>query len=628
MSEESKYNFVWVDMSAHQTPVFEEVRGKDYILYGASKSKEWRNNYGGYLMNLYERSSKHRAIVNGKSKYIAGRGWDVSQVADFREEAELRAWLNVIDAGGELPKISKDKTIFGGFYLEIIFSKDGKKVVQANHVEYNDLRLHIDGKHYLFTSDWSARKPEQNDDFELIPVFDVDNKGGKSILAVNDYRPGIKSYAMPSYLASNPYIEADAEIANFTLNNIKNGFSAGYMIVMYNGKPSTEEQASVEEMIKGRFTGTDKAGNIVAVFSDGRDKGVDILPIPTNGQEDKFINLNEQVRIEIFTGHEIVNPSLFGIKENTGLGNNADELRVSNALFQSVYVNPEQASIEAIYNELAAMSGLKKALNITELEPIKPQISIEILKDVLTQDEIRGEFGYKPIADTQNEFKTAKFKADDDTYIEYFCSVGESQDDYDVIDSEDLYCADDEEFGEVHNKALQTFALARDLTDDELKVLGLLKENKNIDIPEVAEITKIDEGEVTSIIKRLTDTGAVKISVDGSEPSYDITTDGDKAIDSSGLPVIQVRYRYALRSDAPKLQGPRSRPFCRDLMRENRLYTREDIDGVRLELKQGMPLLSVWQSRGGWYNNPTTGRKTPFCRHIWQQVIVRKRDNG
>ena len=118
MSEESKYNFVWVDMSAHQTPVFEEVRGKDYILYGASKSKEWRNNYGGYLMNLYERSSKHRAIVNGKSKYIAGRGWDVSQVADFREEAELRAWLNVIDAGGELPKISKDKTIFGGFYLD------------------------------------------------------------------------------------------------------------------------------------------------------------------------------------------------------------------------------------------------------------------------------------------------------------------------------------------------------------------------------------------------------------------------------------------------------------------------------------------------------------------------------
>ena len=42
MSAASKYNFVWVDMSAHQTPVFEEVRGKDYILYGASKSKEWR----------------------------------------------------------------------------------------------------------------------------------------------------------------------------------------------------------------------------------------------------------------------------------------------------------------------------------------------------------------------------------------------------------------------------------------------------------------------------------------------------------------------------------------------------------------------------------------------------------
>jgi len=632
--KKNNYEFVWVNMNAHKPPVFEEVKGKDYILYGAAKGcpKEWRNNYGGYLMSLYERSSKNRAIINGKSKYIAGRGWEIESGLSLQEQANLAVWLRAIRADKELPRISKDKVIFGGFYLEIIVNGGGDKVAEANHIGYNDLRIDTDGAGYFFTSDWSTRKPEQNDDYEWIPIFDPENPAPKSILAVNDYRPGLESYAVPSYVASNPYIEADAEIANYTLNNVKNGFSAGYMVVMYNGNPQPQEKAVIENMIKERFTGSDKAGNIVAVFADGKDKGVDILPIPTNGQEDKFINLNLQVREEIFTGHEVLNPMLFGIKDNTGLGNNADELRTANALFQNVYVTPEQNTIEFIYNELAEFSGLKKALRITELEPIRPQISSDILGDILTQDELRKEFGYVALADSQSQFNTQRAKNKDADYLEYFSNVGEDADKYEIIESVDLYCANCEEFGQIHEHATQKFALDRTLTDNELKVLGILNESRSIDIPEIAEITDIPRGEVSSIIDRLDNVGAIEVNVEGSEPTYEVTTDGSDAIEDGGLPVVQIKYRYAERSDAPPLKpGGTSRPFCKGLMDNPKLFTREEIDGAALATAQQaggapVPLGSVWANRGGWYKNPITGRTTPWCRHIWQQVIVRERN--
>ena len=33
----------------------------------------------------------------------------------------------------------------------------------------------------------------------------------------------------------------------------------------------------------------------------------------------------------------------------------------------------------------------------------------------------------------------------------------------------------------------------------------------------------------------------------------------------------------------------------------------------------------VWLARGGWYRKPETSTSVPYCRHIWKQVIVRKK---
>ena len=53
---------------------------------------------------------------------------------------------------------------------------------------------------------------------------------------------------------------------------------------------------------------------------------------------------------------------------------------------------------------------------------------------------------------------------------------------------------------------------------------------------------------------------------------------------------------------------------------ENRSFRIEDIQA--LSVKEGY---DVFKFRGGWYHNPNTDNTTPYCRHFWEQRIVRKK---
>ena len=82
-----------------------------------------------------------------------------------------------------------------------------------------------------------------------------------------------------------------------------------------------------------------------------------------------------------------------------------------------------------------------------------------------------------------------------------------------------------------------------------------------------------------------------------------------------------VVYKYALRGDAPKLETE-SRDFCKNLVNQSKTksWTRQDI-----ALLDNGQIPNVFASRGGFYHNPNTGVTTPFCRHVWQQRLVRLR---
>ena len=58
-----------VQLENHKVPIFKEVRGEEWIQLGE------KNDYAWYLIQLYDRSAKHAAIVKAKVNYTTGAGW-------------------------------------------------------------------------------------------------------------------------------------------------------------------------------------------------------------------------------------------------------------------------------------------------------------------------------------------------------------------------------------------------------------------------------------------------------------------------------------------------------------------------------------------------------------------------
>ena len=59
----------------------------------------------------------------------------------------------------------------------------------------------------------------------------------------------------------------------------------------------------------------------------------------------------------------------------------------------------------------------------------------------------------------------------------------------------------------------------------------------------------------------------------------------------------------------------------------NKLYTKQEIEGMKNDM-DNFDIInnsSAWLYRGGWYRDPNKEVAVPFCRHIWNQVVVRQK---
>ena len=392
-----------LNFGAHKVPTFKEARGQGLdSLWRRRRIQEYR--YPEYLLNLYRRSAKNHAIINSKKDYVVGQGWGIdkegldtmglARLQQFVEEPNQYESLNDI-----LEKVALDYELYNGFALEIVYNQLNDKIAAIYHADFARYRSNEDGSCYYYSEDWSKHNPV----VEKIDAFDWKNPSGKQLLYVKGYSPDCKYYPLPTYLGSTGYIELDVEIANFHLNAVKNNFVGGTIVSFYNGEPTLEEQEEIERQIKDKFTGTDNANSIVLNFADSRDRGVEIQQLNGNDFDKRFDILNKTVQREIYAGHQVTDPALFGIKED-GIFTSRNQLVDSFELFQNTYVNNRQQFIERVFNELAALQGLKNCLYIQDTEPISVQFSEATVTSVMTEDEIREKVGLQVV---QREEETA-----------------------------------------------------------------------------------------------------------------------------------------------------------------------------------------------------------------------------
>lgn len=615
-------------MAAHSTPEFKEDRSKDWILYGTERP--WKNRYPDYLLDLFNSSAKHNAIIRGKVDYIVGKGFRVDDAGLGTEAlAKVSKFVNKPNPYETLDellaKCSLDLEIYNGFALEIIANKTNQKIAGVYHVDFTKYRKCKDSDGYFYSDEWHKTQPE----VEYIPEFDPYKIGGKSLLYVKAYHPMSDVYPLPEYLGCVPYVEMDKEIANFHLNSIKNGFMGGTMINFYNGTPTEEEQEAIERKLYDKFSGSDNANKLVLNFNDSREQGAEIIALNGNDFDKRFDILNETVRKEIFSGHRIVDPNLFGIKED-GIFATRNQIRDSYELFQNTYVNQRQRLLEQVFNGLASVQGFDGRLYIEDTEPLGVEFSEATKASVMTRDEIREAVGLEPLSDVQMSKEVRLAKEDEVSEIQLcdaFSECGLSLDEWEVVESKPVRFQSDKEL-ELSEDRIRKFGFADENFD--MAVLEILKDNPNQTWSAIAAQLETTVEKVAEALRSLTSKNFLTITEQVVEETTqrvaEVTQEGAKALETAEpLDVtFRIAYRYA---KSPEASGddvlPTTREFCKRMISQsaNKVWTNADIQQIGMRENR-----NVWMRRGGFWTRKGTDITTPYCRHVWEQVVIKERN--
>jgi DNA-binding MarR family transcriptional regulator len=367
-------------------PEYKEKKGEGYMQYGQN------NDYPQYLLDLFNKSAKHNAIVRGKVNYIVGNGWASEQ--PIVKQVNREETLNDLTK-----KVALDLELFGGAYIQVIWGVLGETIAELWHCDYTKIRTNKDNTQFWYKEDWKANKEKA----EVYSAFNPKNPTGVQILYVKEYRPGMNVYSLPGYFGALNYIESDVEVSKHVLGNAQTGFSASKLITLPNGEPSPDEKRAVSRQFDNMYTGADGKKYLLAFVNDATRKPiVDDLGASDLTKED-FSRVDELIQTNIFSGHQITSPDLFGIAVPGQLGNR-QQMRDSYEIFNNTYVRYKQMQLEGVFNMLAQYAGITEELKIVPTDPIGIEFTENVLIQNMSKDEIREMLNLPPLeVDASNE---------------------------------------------------------------------------------------------------------------------------------------------------------------------------------------------------------------------------------
>jgi DNA-binding MarR family transcriptional regulator len=645
-------------------PEYKEKKGEGYMQYGQN------NDYPQYLLDLFNKSAKHNAIVRGKVNYIVGNGWAGEQ--PIVKQVNREETLNDLTK-----KVALDIELFGGAYIQVIWSVMGEQIAELWHCDYTKIRTNKDNTQFWYKEDWKATRNQEK--AEIYNAFNPKNPVGVQILYVKEYRPGMNVYSLPGYFGALNYIESDVEVSKHVLGNAQTGFSASKLITLPNGEPSPDEKRAVSRQFDNMYTGADGKKYLLAFVNDATRKPiVDDLGASDLTKED-FGRVDELIQNNIFSGHQITSPDLFGIAVPGQLGNR-QQMRDSYEIFNNTYIRYKQMQLEGVFNMLGQYAGVTEELMLQPTDPIGIDFSESIIKEVAPKEWILEKLGIDPTKygmPTETEQPMAASPLSVNEHIkglkgrewqnmqriirdfnkgkitrEQASSMlkgGYALSDEEVatwLGAEDLEFSEQDfqvffEFGEDRNnyEVLKSktrfsddadFEMFADVTQLQSNILDLIVKDKRITPEVIADTLKEDVGAVKRVIDLLIEKGFIKTSEVKQGKGIDsnviiereLTAPIGKIVEAIKPQTTQIliRYTYEWKAGFNDSDLDTSRPFCKYLVTANKFYTRSDIEQMSARLGY-----SVWDRRGGWYTKPGTNTHSPSCRHEWRSNIVKRK---
>jgi DNA-binding Lrp family transcriptional regulator len=427
-----------------------------------------------------------------------------------------------------------------------------------------------------------------------------------------------------------------------------------------------DQKRDIERRFKKKFTGSASDKIIIGFNADPTKRPtIDDLGSSDLTKED-FNQVDNLIQQNIYAGHQITSPMLFGIKTEGQLGGNT-ELQTAYEIFKNTYANHRQQQLERVIKIIAQINGITAPITFDPLIPITVQEQpntpgIPVAGEQMTNDAVRNLTGrqHQQLLRIIRQYSKGQLSqlqagtllksslgiSDDeinsllgtdgpetfgkeyseDEVVGMFESIGNGRDEFIVLKSKSVKFSTDKECLEDELNTLhQHFYEATKL---DAQILTLIQKDKRITPEVIAKALKITPEQAQASIETLSEAGLINTSTnkigqdtiierDVTQPVSDV-----KPIEVK-LPEISIKYSYEWNPEVPSSQRDTnahpSRAFCKKLMQLDKFYSRSEIEQISERLGY-----SVWDRRGGFWNKG--GDISPNCRHIWRSnVLIKKK---
>ena len=377
-----------VDLSTYEPPVVKETNREDWVEYGED------NNYYQYLIDKYTNSTTNNAIINNITRLVYGRGLNATNAS--LKPNDYAAMMSLFRKQ-DVRQLVTDLKLLGQCAMQVIYSKDHKKILNTHHIPVQLLRAekcNEDGKveAYYYSDNWEEVKKYPP---KRIPAFGC-SKEQIEIYFVKPYSVGLKYYALVDYIGGLPYAGLEEDISSYLINEVNNGFSGRTVVNFNNGVPPDEQQRLIKNQVVNQLTGT-YGEKLIVAFNNNAESKTTVDAMPVNDAPDLYSMLSVECRDKIMLSHNVTSPLLFGIANANGFSSNADELKDSFVLFNNLVIKPMQEMLLDAFDEILAYNGIVLNLYFKTLKPLE---FIEIDKN-LTDEQIEEETGLELSAENQ-----------------------------------------------------------------------------------------------------------------------------------------------------------------------------------------------------------------------------------
>ena len=419
-----------LELAAYEQPTITESKREDWVEFGDD------NNYYQFLIDCYTNSTTQNAIINNTNRLVYGKGLSASDAS--RKPNEYAAMMALFSKKCTRHLVS-DLKLLGQCAMQVIYTKDRKKIAQVEHIPVQLLRAekcNEEGKveAYYYSDNWTDTK---NYKPQRIPAFGC-SKEPIEIYFVKPYSVGLKYYALPDYIGCLPYCTLEESISEYLINEVNNGFSSRSVINFNNGQPSDEQQRLIKNKVLNQLTGT-QGEKVIVSFNNNAESKTTVDAMPVNDAPDLYSTLAEECLRKIMLGNNVTSPLLFGIASSNGFSSNADELKDSFILFDNMVIRPMQELLIDAFDEILAYNGISLNLYFKTLKPLE----FTDLSGMMDEEQIEEETGLE-LSEDNKELQDFIAKGED-LEQEGFELIDVREVDYDLEDDFDAQVKEWEE---------------------------------------------------------------------------------------------------------------------------------------------------------------------------------------